>query len=232
MWEKQSKLGLRVIALFMLLALVVSPLAAWPFSLTKKSVETPYQVQTSQAQQGNSEDLALIQSLKATKIELENKLKEQQRMLDTLSKNLEASGTKISDTKSTAESLLKEIENLKGSLEISETSYKSLKTDYDALAEKYELKVVESDGYFKDLASVTAKYNAIENKPKESKWSTTIGGAAVFDKGVYGIDAMLGIGYGPVTVFGGATYMLDGDAPLDFLKLDSYTYKAGLQYTF
>jgi len=106
-----------------------------------------------------------------------------------------------------------------------------LKTDYDALAVNYDLKVTESENYFKDLASVTAKYNAIENKPKSSKWSTTIGGAAVFDKGAYGIDAMLGVGYGPVTVFGGATYMLD-NAPLGFLDLDSYTYKAGLLFRF
>ena len=228
MCSKKSKNGLRlIVASCVLLALVLSPLAAWPFSFGKAAtpVET-YQVQPSQDASKTQELQALIQSLKLSKSELEAKLTEQQKMLDTLSSNLNASGTQINNTKATAESLLSEIENLKLSLQSSEAIYDALKTDYDALALDYDLKVIESDTYFQQATKATEKYNA----NKKTLWSTTVGAAAVIKGGEYGVDATVGVGYGPITLFGGATYML-GDGPFSF-KLDDLAYKAGLTFTF
>ena len=227
MCSKKSKNGLRLIVVsFVLSVLVLSPLAAWPFSFGK--ADTPadnYQVQPSQDIEKIQELKDQIQSLKQSKNELEVKLTEQQKMLDTLSSNLKASGTQINNTKATAESLLTEIESLKRSLQSSETVYSSLKSDYDALAFEYQAKVDESAGYFKQATKATEKFNAI----KKSPWSTTIGAAAVLKGGEYGVDATLGVGYGPVTLFGGATYMLDNDFSF---RLDDLAFKAGLTYTF
>jgi hypothetical protein len=167
--------------------------------------------------------LSLTESVKAK----DKLLSEQKTMLDNLSSNLESSGTKINGAKATAESLLGEIGSLKELSAIKDVAYDKLKADYDALAVDYQAKVDESAGYFKQTATAVATSNA---KDKDSKWSVTLGGAAVYDQGAYGVDAMLGVGYGGVTVFGGATYMLDNG--LDFLNLDSYTYKAGLLFTF
>lgn len=227
MCSKKSKNGLRLIVVsFVLLALALSPLAAWPFSFGKSATPVEsYQIQPSQDASKIQELQDLIQSLKQSKNELEVKLKEQQKMLDTLSSNLRASGTQYNDTKATAESLLSEIGNLKRSLQSSETIYNSLKSDYDNLAIEYQLKIDESAEYFKQATKATEKYNAT----KKSSWSTTIGAAAVMKGGEYGVDATLGIGYGPVTLFGGATYMLgDGFS----FKLDDLAFKAGLTYTF
>jgi len=226
MCGKKSKHGLRlIVASFVLLALLLQPLAAWPFSFGKADTQETYQVQPSQDVSKTQELQDLIQSLKQSKSELEVKLKEQQKMLDTLSSNLAASGTQINNTKATAESLLSEIGSLKLSLQSSEAIYSSLKNDYDALTLEYMIKVDESAVYFQQATKATEKYNAT----KKSSWSTTVGAAAVMKGGDYGVDATLGIGYGPVTLFGGATYMLNNGFSF---SLDDMAYKAGLTFTF
>lgn len=224
MCSKKTFRGL--LASLVLLALVALPLAAWPMQFgdaEQTTLQVPaYPDQSLEVSELKAQIKLLQDSVKAK----DKLLSEQKAMLDNLSKNLEASGTKINDVKATAESLLGEIGRLKELSATKDIAYDALKADYDSLSVAYQGKVDESNGYFQQATVAVAESNAKE----PSKWSATIGGAAVYDKGAYGVDAMLGVGYGPVTVFGGATYMLDNG--LDFLNLDSYTYRAGLLFTF
>jgi hypothetical protein len=208
-----------------LLALVLSPLAAWPMQFgngetQNQTLQVPsYPDQSSLVSELQAQILSLTESVKAK----DKLLSEQKTMLENSLSNSASRG----ETLATAESLLGEIGSLKELSAIKDVAYDKLKADYDKLAADYQAKVDESAGYFKQTAVAVATSNA---KDKDSRWSVTLGGAAVYDKGAYGVDAMLGVGYGGVTVFGGATYMLDNG--LDFLNLDSYTYKAGLLFTF
>lgn len=229
MCAKKSSHGLRkFLVATMLLALVLSPLAAWPMlsgnGEETKTLQVPnYPDQSQLVSELQAQILSLTESVRAK----DKLLSEQKTMLDNLSSNLESSGTKINNVKATAESLLGEIGRLKELSETKDIAYDALKSDYDKLGAKYQAKVAEAQKYFQQATVAVAESNA---KEPESKWSATIGGAAVYDQGAYGVDAMVGVGYGPVTVFGGATYMLDNG--LDFLNLDSYSYRAGLLFTF
>jgi predicted RNase H-like nuclease (RuvC/YqgF family) len=226
MCGKKSKRGLRVIALSLVfLVLALSPLAAWPFSFGETE-STPTQT----LQVPSTEDVEQRQQvalLKQQIEQLENQLSESQKMLDTLSNNLEKSGVKSNNTQATAESLLNEIESLKSFLKASEDSRKALETEYDTLLAEYNLKASEADGYYQEATAMTAKYNALKGKQKSI--TTTVGTAAVMKDGKYGIDVTAGVNFGKVGVFTGATYMFDEDslmAPADLM------YKAGFAFTF
>ncbi len=213
-----------------LLVLVLSPLAAWPLPSGNGEIEIKNLTGPTYPDQRLlvSELQEQIQLSKDSVKAKDKLIAEQKAMLDNLSSNLDSWGTKFNGAKATAESLLGEIGKLKEISVTKDVAYDALKADYDALAVDYQAKVDESNTYFQQATKAVAINNA---RPKENKWSTTLGAGAVFGKGAIGVDAMLGVGYGPVTIFGGATYMLDGN-PMDFLKMDSYSYKAGLLFTF
>ena len=229
MCSRKLKIGRRAIIVSLLfLVLALQPLLAWPFSFGKQSTPTSSPTPTVQVQNTTDADKEVIQSLKLQVKQLTDQLTESQTMLNTLSSNLEKSGTRLNNTQATAESLLNEIESLKSYLQASETSRVNLETDYDQLKIEYDLKVDEVNKLFQQASVATAKYNALASQ-KKSPWSTTVGAAAVMKGADYGIDATLGVGYGPVTLFGGATYMLnDGFS----FKLDDLAIKAGLTFTF
>lgn len=223
MWKRLS-------VFCVILVLVLGSLAAWPTWLTGKPAETEtLHIQSSPAQ-NTVENQETIKSLKLSVKQLESQLSEYQKQQETLNSNLEKSGAKLNDTAATAASLLNEIDNLKTLLEISETSRISSENEYALLKADHDLKVKEADRYFQEGSKAVAKYNALAEQKKENLWSTTVGAAAVMKGGEYGVDATVGVGYGPITIFGGATYML-GDGPFSF-KMDDLAYKAGLTFTF
>lgn len=230
MCGKKLRIGRRAIIVSLLfLVLALQPLLAWPFSFGKQSTPTSSPTQTVQVQKTEDGSKEVIQSLKLRVKQLEDQLNESNTMLDNLSRNLEKSGTKLNNTQATAESLLNEIESLKNFLQASETSRFNLENEYDQLVADYDLKADEANKLFQQASIATAKYNALASQKEKSPWSTTVGAAAVMQGGEYGVDATLGVGYGPVTLFGGATYMLDNDFSF---KLDDLAFKAGLTYTF
>ena len=230
MCSKKSKLGRRAIIVSLLfLVLGLQPLLAWPFSFGKPSTPTSSPTPTAQVQNIEDGSKEEIQSLKLLVKQLEGQLNESSKMLNNLTSNLEKSGTKLNNTQATAESLLNEIGSLKTLLEVSETSRVNSEIEYDQLVADYDLKADEVNKLFQQASIATAKYNALASQKKKSPWSTTVGAAAVMQGGEYGVDATLGVGYGPVTLFGGATYMLDNDFSF---RLDDLAFKAGLTYTF
>lgn len=230
MCGKKLRIGRRAIIVSLLfLVLALQPLLAWPFNFGKQSTPTSSPTQTVQVQNTEDGSKEVIQSLKLRVKQLEDQLNESNTMLDNLSRNLEKSGTKLNNTQATAESLLNEIESLKNFLQASETSRFNLENEYDQLVADYDLKVDEANKLFQQVSIATAKYNALASQKEKSPWSTTVGAAAVMQGGEYGVDATLGVGYGPVTLFGGATYMLDNDFSF---RLDDLAFKAGLTYTF
>lgn len=229
MCGKKSNHGLRLIVVsFVLLVLALQPVsAAWPFFFGGQKNET-YPTQTDPAQntaveQKEAEIALLKQQLK----QLDGQLAESKRMLDTLSSNLEKSGVKLNNTVATAESLLNEIENLKGFLKASEDSRTALETEYDALVAEYDLKADEANRYFQEASEAVANYNAVKDQRKTI--TTTVGMAAVMKEGRYGMDVTAGVNFGPVGVFGGAVYMFGQD---DLFKPADLMYKAGLTWTF
>lgn len=223
MWKKLS-------VSCVILVLVLGQLAAWPTWLTGKPAETEVlQIQTSPGQTIEDASKEQILLLRSQVKELESLSSGLQKKLDTLTNNLEKSGTKLNNTAATAESLLTEIEKLRDYSQALETSREVLENDYDALKAEYDLKADEANKYFQGETNAVAKYNAIASQ-KKNLWSTTVGAAAVMKGGEYGVDATVGVGYGPITIFGGATYML-GDGPFSF-KMDDLAYKAGLTFTF
>lgn len=228
MCSKRLNFGLRLIAVsFVLLVLVLAPVsAAWPFFFGEKTAPSPTQtdpVQNIEVEQKAEEIVLLKQQLK----QLDGQLTESNKMLDTLSKNLQASGTRLNDTQATAQSLLNEIANLKSFLAASEDSRKALETDYDTLVAEYQLKADESNKYFQDATNAVAKYNALAGKHKNI--TTTVGTAAVMKEGKLGLDVTAGLNFGKIGVFGGATYMFGTDS---FLKPADLMYKAGFAFTF
>lgn len=230
MCGKKLRIGRRAIIVSLLfLVLALQPLLAWPFNFGKQSTPTSSPTQTVQVQNTEDGSKEVIQSLKLRVKQLEDQLNESNTMLDNLSRNLEKSGTKLNNTQATAESLLNEIESLKNFLQASETSRFNLENEYDQLVADYDLKVDEGNELFQQASIATAKYNALASQKEKSPWSTTVGAAAVMQGGEYGVDATIGVGYGPVTLFGGATYMLDNDFSF---RLDDLAFKAGLTYTF
>jgi len=230
MCGKKLRIGRRAIIVSLLfLVLALQPLLAWPFNFGKQSTPTSSPTQTVQVQNTEDGSKEVIQSLRLQVRQLTDQLNESNTMLDNLSRNLEKSGTKLNNTQATAESLLNEIESLKNFLQASETSRFNLENEYDQLVADYDLKADEVNKLFQQASIATAKYNALASQKKKSPWSTTVGAAAVMQGGEYGVDATLGVGYGPVTLFGGATYMLDNDFSF---KLDDLAFKAGLTYTF
>ena len=230
MCGKKLRIGRRAIIVSLLfLVLALQPLLAWPFNFGKQSTPTSSPTQTVQVQNTEDGSKEVIQSLKLRVKQLEDQLNESNTMLDNLSRNLEKSGTKLNNTQATAESLLNEIESLKNFLQASETSRFNLENEYDQLVADYDLKVDEANKLFQQASIATAKYNALASQKEKSPWSTTVGAAAVMQGGEYGVDATIGVGYGPVTLFGGATYMLDNDFSF---RLDDLAFKAGLTYTF
>ncbi len=230
MCGKKLRIGRRAIIVSLLfLVLALQPLLAWPFNFGNQSTPTSSPTQTVQVQNTEDGSKEVIQSLKLRVKQLEDQLNESNTMLDNLSRNLEKSGTKLNNTQATAESLLNEIESLKNFLQASETSRFNLENEYDQLVADYDLKVDEANKLFQQASIATAKYNALASQKEKSPWSTTVGAAAVMQGGEYGVDATLGVGYGPVTLFGGATYMLDNDFSF---RLDDLAFKAGLTYTF
>jgi len=133
----------------------------------------------------------------------------------------------LNNTVATAESLLNEIENLKGFLKASEDSRIALATEYDALVAEYQLKADEANKYFQEASEAVAKYNAVKDSKKSI--TTTIGMAGVMKDGKYGMDVTAGVNFGKVGVFGGAVYMFGQDS---LLKPADLMYKAGLTWTF
>lgn len=230
MCSRKLKIGRRAIIVSLLfLVLALQPLLAWPFSFGKQSTPTSSPTPTVQVQNTTDADKEVIQSLKLQVKQLTDQLGESQKMLNDLSSNLEKSGTKLNNTQATAESLLNEIGSLKSSLQVSETLRVNSENEYDQLVADYDLKADEVNKLFQQASIATAKYNALASQKEKSPWSTTVGAAAVMQGGEYGVDATLGVGYGPVTLFGGATYMLDNDFSF---RLDDLAFKAGLTYTF
>lgn len=228
MCARKSKHGLRLIVVsFVLLVSVLQPVsAAWPFFFGEKTQASPTQtdpVQNTAVEQKEAEIALLKQQIK----QLDNQLAESQRMLDTLSSNLEKSGVKLNNTAATAQSLLNEIENLKSFLKASEDSRKALETEYDTLVEEYKLKSDEANKYFQEATEAVAKYNAVKDRSK--KITATVGTAAVMKDGRYGMDVTAGVNFGKVGVFGGAVYMFGQDS---FTKPADLMYKAGFTWTF
>lgn len=228
MCGKKSNHGLRLIVVsFVLLVLALQPVsAAWPFFFGEKIPASPTQTDPAQntVVEQKEEEIALLkQQLK----QLDGQLSESKRMLDTLSSNLEKSGVKLNNTVATAESLLNEIENLKGFLKASEDSRIALATEYDALVAEYQLKADEANKYFQESSEAVAKYNAVKDSKKSI--TTTIGMAGVMKEGKYGMDVTAGVNFGKVGVFGGAVYMFGQDS---LLKPADLMYKAGLTWTF
>lgn len=234
MCGKKSKHGLRAIVVsFVLLVLVLSPLAAWPFSFGKQEVQSPSPVQIYQDQSTETE-AELLQRVKL----LESQLKESEslriessKQLEILSDNLEKSGVKLGNTQATAESLLNEIDTLRRFLDSSEASRIALEIEYEALLADYHEKASEANDYFQQASDATAKYNAtITSKPKKRLVTASVGSAAVYKAGNWGIDVTAGVNFGPVGIFGGAVYMFDGEDT--FTKPGDLMYKAGLMFTF
>ena len=236
MCVRKSKLGLRLIAVsFVLLVLVLSPLAAWPFSFGKQDPvppsPSPVLIYQDLSTETEAEYLQQIKLLESQLRESEALRIESSKMLETLSETLEKSGTKLDNSKATAESLLSEIATLRRYLESSEASRKALENEYDLLLAEYHAKVDEVNAYFQQASDATARYNAtIANQPKKRLITTTIGSAAVYKEGQWGLDVTAGINFGQVGVFGGAVYMFNGED--SFLKPADLMYKAGLTFTF
>jgi len=101
--------------------MVLSPLAAWPFSFGKQEVDQATSLSTSPAYPDLSTELAKEKasnaSLRTQLKELENQASASSKKLETLSTNLEKSGVKLDNTLATAESLLSEIYTLCSLLE-------------------------------------------------------------------------------------------------------------------
>lgn len=236
MCAKRSRHGLRlIVASFVLLVLVLSPLAAWPFSFGKQEVTPATSLSTSPAYPDLSTELAKEKasnaSLKTQLKELESQVSASNKKLETLSTNLEKSGVKLDNTLATAESLLSEIYTLRNLLETSENSRIAMENEYDLLLADYQAKVDESNAYFQQATDATARYNALQsNQTKKRLVTTTIGSAAVYKEGAWGLDVTAGVNFGPVGVFGGAVYMFNGQD--SFLKPADLMYKAGLTFTF
>jgi septal ring factor EnvC (AmiA/AmiB activator) len=235
MCAKRSRHGLRlIVASFVLLVLVLSPLAAWPFSFGNQ--EAPAQsLSTSPAYPDLSTELAKEKasnaSLKTQLKELESQVSASNKKLETLSTNLEKSGVKLDNTLATAESLLSEIYTLRNLLETSENSRIAMENEYDLLLADYQAKVDESNAYFQQATDATARYNALQsNQTKKRLVTTTIGSAAVYKEGAWGLDVTAGVNFGSIGVFGGAVYMFNGQD--SFLKPADLMYKAGLTFTF
>ena len=234
MCARKSRHGLRLIAVsFVLLVLVLSPLAAWPFSFGKQ--EAAPSLSTSPTYPDLSTELAkereLNASLRTQLKELENQASASSKKLETLSTNLEKSGVKLDNTLATAESLLSEIYTLRSLLETSENSRIAMENEYDLLWADYQAKVDESNEYFQQATDAAAQYNALQaNQPKKRLVTATVGSAAVYKNGAWGLDVTAGVNFGPVGVFGGAVYMFDGVD--SFMKPADLMYKAGLTFTF
>ncbi|MEA4865369.1 MAG: hypothetical protein VB088_08225 [Sphaerochaeta sp.] len=228
MCARKSKHGLRLIVVsFVLLVSVLQPVsAAWPFFFGEKKVET-YPTQTLQVPTTDPAQAEQVALLKSQIKELENRLADSQKMLDTLSNNLEKSGVKLDNTQATAESLLNEIETTKTFLKASEDSRIALETEYNKLLAEYQLKSDEANRYFQEATEAVAKYNAVKDRNK--KITTTVGTAAVMKDGRYGMDVTAGVNFGKVGVFGGAVYMFGQDS---FTKPAELMYKAGFTWTF
>lgn len=236
MCARKSRHGLRLIAVSsVLLVLVLSPLAAWPFSFGKQEVDPATSLSTSPAYPDLSTELAKEKasnaSLRTQLKELENQASASSKKLETLSTNLEKSGVKLDNTLATAESLLSEIYTLRSLLETSENSRIAMENKYDLLWADYQAKVDESNGYFQQATDAAARYNALQaNQPKKRLVTATVGSAAVYKNGAWGLDVTAGVNFGPVGVFGGAVYMFDGVD--SFMKPADLMYKAGLTFTF
>jgi cell division septation protein DedD len=235
MCVKKSKRGVRSIVILLVLSvLALQPLAAWAWpSWLTGADKTEEQVElitpAPQSPQDNSQK-QMIESLELYISQLENQLKEQKVMQQTLDKTLEASGTKISDKEASAESLLTELINLKKLLEISETSYSALKTDYNVLKADYDLKVDESNNYFKALADSESKLAAID----DSKWGGSIGASALLDPSdsKYGVGVSMGVGYDSWSLNVGADYYMPSGFTLSGFDFKDLDYRAGLRFDF
>ncbi len=233
MCGKNSKRGVRSIVILLVLSvLALQPLAAWAWpSWLTNDVKTEEQVElTTPAQVSQDGQAEKILSLEQYIKQLETQLAEQKVMQQTLDKTLEASGTKIADKEASAESLLTELVNLKNLQEISETSYKALKTDYDALKADYDLKVSESNDYFKALADSEAELAAID----QSKWGGSVGASALLDpsEGKYGVGLSMGVGYDAWSLTVGADYYIPSGFTLSGFDYRDLDFRAGLRFDF
>lgn len=125
-----------------------------------------------------------------------------------------------------ADGVMAEILRLREDTEELHLAKQNIEEAYDALLEEYQAKHAESESYYLQAVDTTAKLNAI--KPKKLI-TTTLGTAAVYHQGSYGIDVTAGVNFGPAGVFVGATYMFGEDS---FLAMGDMAYKAGLTFTF
>lgn len=234
---KKLSLGSRLMVMsIVLLALVLSPLAAWPFSFGKTAPEeTTYQVLPSQGAPTSDSDQALIQSLKLKNEELIKVLSEQEAKLKTyeesLQKQIKAEGTTSQNSNVSLTNLLKEIESLKGLSTTYKASYAKVKTDYDELKLAYDAVVVERNTYFQEATVAVEKFNSI---PKESMFHFAVGTAAIFrpSNKDLGIETNVGFGYGDAMISIGAIYNLEKGFKLTDISLDDVSYRIGLQIGF
>lgn len=233
---KKLSLGSRLMVMsIVLLALVLSPLAAWPFSFGKTAPEeTTYQVLPSQGAPTSDSDQALIQSLKLKNEELIKVLSEQEAKLKTyeesLQKQIKAEGTTSQNSNVSLMSLLKEIESLKGLSTTYKASYAKVKTDYDELKLAYDAVVVERNTYFQEATEAVA----VANSPEKASFHFAMGSAAIYrpSNKDLGLETNVGFGYGDAMITIGAIYNLEKGFKLTDISLDDVSYRIGLQIGF
>lgn len=237
MCSKKLSLGSRLMAMsVVLLVLVLSPLAAWPFSFGKTApAETTYQILASQDQSTSVIDQELIQSLKRKNEQLNKVLAEQETKLKTyeesLQKQIKAEGTTSQNSNVSLASLLKEIESLKGLSTTYKASYAKIKTDYDELKLAYDAVAAERDTYFQEATDAVAKYNAI---PDQGMFHFAMGAATIYrpSNKDLGLETNVGFGYGDAMITIGAIYNLEKGFKLADISLDDVSYRIGLQIGF
>jgi septal ring factor EnvC (AmiA/AmiB activator) len=230
-YSKKYGAGLRLTVVLVAFLLVVSPLAAWSSWLGGSAAESSQMLQLEKELERKTEQIESIRNLIP---QLEAQLEEQKMNSDSSKKIIGEQEILIANLKeqlkNSEESRIKvaeELKMLKTLYGLSEESYQTMKSEYEALKVDYNEKADESEEYYQNLVQTEAK--------TDTGLHGVIGASALYDvpAGDIGTEISIGVGFGDVTFIVGAEYTFSKSVfSLTSLDPRQLKYRAGLQVRF